>query len=257
MKGKFFLIAFLTWFLSFGQDDFLLASKQQAGGGSDPYITEGAVAYFNAENLALADGAAVTTFADASGNGYDLSQHGGAPEFDNDPGFNQIIHDGVDDGLIMAANHALLDFDPDDDDYTIILHWGDAIPTLFLRVVFMKGTNSARQFWWRSNSSGTNMAFRTGESGNESLSGIRDDLANGYFVVRKSGTDIEFYLNNALWTTEDNPGATMDTTPWAIGCRSDSPGNEAQNVRWRKWVFYDKAVSLAWLTDRYNNRDTE
>lgn len=225
---------------------------------ADPYIAEGAVAYFNAKNLGLADGASVTSFTDPV-NGYDLSQHGGAPTFDNTLGYDQVIHDGVDDGLDMALNHADLNFDPTTDSFCIILHLGDVDIDNFLSYIIHKGsTGTSAQFWIRTASSGNNINFRAGgDSENYAQRSNINTNDEAFIVIRRDAGNIDYYLDDVLLGSETAAAAGTETETWAIGCRSGSAGNSAQTMSWRKWVFFDFAPSLAWLTERYNNRNSE
>lgn len=252
MKGRFFYIAFLIAAFSFGQGGFYKASYQQAN--SDPYVAEGADAYFNAKDLGLADGASVGSMTDSK-NSITMSQSPGAPTFDNTSGFDQVIFDGVDDGFKMDSDYQTIDWDPDTDSYCLIVHFGDVTIDNFLSYAFHKGpADTNAQFWLRTNSSGSNMNGRVGGL-SENLSGLRTDLPNGFFVMRRDGATTEFYFNDVLIASEAG-GNAQATNPWTFGVQSNTNANH-QTMSFRKIAFFSPAPSLAWLTERFNNRESE
>lgn len=209
------------------------------------------VAFFDADQQAEGDGVTVSSFLDRDGGGYDFNANVGdepTMEVRAGDGLKELVFtSSTGDYMNMDSDHAALDFDPLNDDYTIVISFGSYTPTEDAGggTMFSKATGSASfsQFSLIHNASGTNYTGVVGQS-NVNLSNGSSYHPDAVWIFRNDANGHDIRVNNLELVTDDTTAASyFSTATWQLNGRNGSSDLVAGQMSVRRVAFYDSYLS--------------
>lgn len=210
------------------------------------------IADFNVDDLSETDGQSPSTFVDATGT-YTADIVNFPTIEERGDGRKELEFDGLDDAFKLASNYAALDFDPDDDDFTIVLVLGnDAIGNdRILNKGSLAGL-SGTQLGFNTNAGGTDGNFIAGAT-QQSYSGVQTGLSDNVIVIRGTSGTIEIFNNNTSLGSF-SAGSYMTSHTWSLASRA-SGTDQFNEMSFRRLLFYSSALNNTKLTEIYTQEN--
>lgn len=218
-------------------------------GSSDPLDQPSLVSRWSSASLAGADNSTISSISDSGGGGNTMSATGGnalvnVAALD---GVKEVEHFG-DSGFLTAGNPSNINFDPDNDSFSIVMVTGEIDYSGTSGYYFGKGTTSsdasAQQFSLRAVSSSN---IRSSFGGAQSASFARGASTINVYIITCSSGSCTFYRNGSSVSTW-SPGSFTTTNDLTIGARAEG-ADTFLTGSWREICLYNAVLDGTAISD--------